>query len=59
MQAKPRALQGDLYSVRLYFLCNKTHPLVRLSKVIDWSQFDEVTRPPNSSPSVKLTRTIW
>jgi IS5 family transposase len=41
MQAKPRDLQGDLYSVRLDFLCNETHPLVRLSKVIDWSQFDE------------------
>ena len=41
MQAKPRDLQGELYSVRLDFLCNETHPLVRLSKVIDWSQFDQ------------------
>ena len=41
MQAKPRDAQGELYSVRLDFLCNETHPLVRLSKVIDWSQFDQ------------------
>jgi len=41
MQAKPRDTQGDLYSVRLDFLCNETHPLVRLSKVIDWSGFDQ------------------
>ena len=41
MQAKPRDNQGELYSARLDFLCSETHPLVRLSKVIDWSQFDE------------------
>ncbi len=41
MQAKPRDTQGELYSVRLDFLCNETHALVRLSKVIDWSQFDQ------------------
>jgi len=41
MQAKPRDIQGQLYSVRLDFLCKETHPLVRLSKVIDWKQFDE------------------
>ena len=41
MQAKPRDTQGELYSVRLDFLCNETHPLVRLSKVIAWSQFDQ------------------
>ena len=41
MQAKPRDSQGELYSVRLDFLCDETHPLVCLSKVIDWSQFDE------------------
>ena len=41
MQAKPRDIQGDLYSVRLDFLCNETHPLVRLSKATDWSHYDE------------------
>lgn len=41
MQAKARDPQGELYSVRLDFLCDETQPLVRLAKVIDWSQFDE------------------
>lgn len=41
MQAKARDRQGELYSVRLDFLCKERHPLVRLSKVIDWSHFDE------------------
>ncbi len=41
MQAKPRDTQGELYSVRLEFLCKESHPLTRLSKVIDWWQFDE------------------
>lgn len=41
MQAKPRDTQGELYSVRLDFLCKETHPLARLSKVIEWSGFDE------------------
>ena len=41
MQAKARDPQGEFYSVRLDFLCNEAHPLVRLAKVIDWSQFDE------------------
>jgi len=41
MQAKPRDRQGELYSVRLDFLCKETHALVRLSKVINWSEFDE------------------
>lgn len=41
MQAKPRDTQGELYSVRLDFLCKENHPLARLSKVIAWSQFDE------------------
>ena len=41
MQAKPRDAQGELYSVRLDFLCNETQALVRLSRVIDWSQFDQ------------------
>ena len=40
MQAKPRDAQGALYSVRLEVLCKETHPLVRPSKVIEWSQFD-------------------
>ena len=41
MQAKPRDTQGELYSVRLDFLCNERHPLSRLSNVIDWSEFDQ------------------
>ncbi len=41
MQAKPRDVQGDLYSVQLEFLFKETHPLVRLSKVIDWPEFDK------------------
>ena len=41
MQAKPRDAQGELYSVRLDFLCNETHPFVRLSNVIDWPEFDQ------------------
>jgi len=41
MQAKPRDRQRELYSVRLDFLCNETHALVRLSRVIDWPQFDQ------------------
>ncbi len=41
MQAKPRDTQGELYSVRLDFLCDDSQPLVWLSKVIDWSQFDQ------------------
>lgn len=45
MQAKPRDTQGELYSVRLDFLCNGAHPLVRLSQVIDWSQFDQAFGP--------------
>ncbi len=27
MQAKPRDTQGELYSVRLDFLCNERHPV--------------------------------
>ena len=42
MQAKPRDTQGELYSVRLDFLCKETHPLIRLSSVIDWSEFDQM-----------------
>jgi len=45
MQAKPRDRQGELYSVRLDFLCNETHPLVRLSQVINWSEFNEAFGP--------------
>ena len=45
MQAKSRDRQGELYSARLDFLCNETHPLSRLSKVIDWSQFDQTFGP--------------
>jgi transposase, IS5 family len=41
MQAKPRDRQGELYSVQLDFLCKETHPLVRLSQVIDWPEFDQ------------------
>lgn len=41
MQSKARDRQGELYSVRLDFLCKEAHPLVRLSKVIDWSHFDQ------------------
>jgi IS5 family transposase len=41
MQAKPRDRQGELYSVRLDFLCKETHPLVRLSHVIEWQEFDQ------------------
>ena len=41
MQAKVRDCQGELYSFQPDFLCNETHPLFRLSQVIDWSQFDE------------------
>lgn len=41
MQAKGRDGQGELYSVRLDFLCNATHPLSRLSNSIDWSHFDK------------------
>ncbi|MBI5428586.1 MAG: IS5 family transposase [Nitrospinae bacterium] len=39
-QAKPRDRQGELYSVRLDFLCNEAHPLARLARVIDWLRFD-------------------
>lgn len=41
MQAKARDRQGELYSVRLDFLCNEAHPFLRLSRVIDWPQFDQ------------------
>jgi len=41
MQAKTRDRQGELYSVQLEFLCNETHPLFRLSQVIDWPEFDQ------------------
>ena len=41
MQAKARDRQGELYSVRLDFLCKESHPLVGLSKVINWSHFDQ------------------
>ena len=41
MQAKVRDCQGELYSFQPDFLYNETHPLFRLSQVIDWSQFDE------------------
>ncbi len=41
MQSKARDRQGELYSVRLDFLCKDAHPLVRLSKMIDWFHFDE------------------
>jgi hypothetical protein len=42
MPVKPRDEQGELYSLRLDFFCNETHPLVGFSKVLDWSQFDQV-----------------
>jgi hypothetical protein len=41
MQAKARDRQGELYPVQLEFLCNETHPLYRLSHVIDWPEFDK------------------
>ena len=41
MQAKPSDAQGELYSVQLDFLCNESHPLVHLSNIIDWPQFDQ------------------
>ncbi len=41
MQAKARDRQGELYSVQLDFLCNETHPLFRLSQVIEWPEFDQ------------------
>ena len=41
MQAKPRDGQGELYSVRLDVLCNETHSLTRLAKVIEWGAFDQ------------------
>lgn len=41
MHSKQRDGQGELYSVRLDFLCNETHPLSRLSNSIGWSHFDE------------------
>ena len=41
MQAKPRDRQGELYLVLLDFLCDESHPLVRLSKAINWSEFDQ------------------
>jgi len=41
MQAKPRDRQQNLYEVQLEFLCNSSQPLMRLSQVIDWSNFDQ------------------
>ena len=41
MQAKPRDRQQNLYEVQLEFLCNSSQPLMRLSQVIDWSNFDK------------------
>ena len=41
MQAKPRDRQQNLYEVQLGFLCNSSQPLMRLSQVIDWSNFDK------------------
>ena len=40
MQAKARDRQGELYTVRLDFLCSETHPFVNLSKVIVLAHFD-------------------
>jgi len=45
MQAKPRDRQGELYSVRLDFLCDPSQPLYRLSQVIEWSEFDKAFGP--------------
>ena len=45
MHAKPRDGQGELYAVRLEVLCKATHPLVQLSKVIKWAQFDDAFGP--------------
>jgi hypothetical protein len=41
MQAKPRDSQQNLYEVQLGFLCDSNQPLMRLSQVIDWSNFDK------------------
>ena len=41
MQAKPRDRQQNLYEVQLEFLCDSSQPLMRLSRVIDWSHFDK------------------
>ncbi len=41
MQAKARDPQQNLYEVNLGFLCDEKHPLIRLSSVIEWSEFDK------------------
>ena len=41
MQAKPRDRQQNLYEVQLEFLCDSRQPLMRLSQMIDRSNFDE------------------
>ena len=41
MKAKPCDRQQNLYEVQLEFLCDSRKPLMRLSQVIDCSQFDE------------------
>ena len=41
MRVKLRDAQGELYSVRLYFLCNEAHPLARLSEATGRSRFDQ------------------
>ena len=45
MQSKPRDPQGNLYEVRLDFLCDENHPLLGLSSVIEWSDFDKAFGP--------------
>jgi hypothetical protein len=41
MQAKPRDRQQNMYEVQLEFLCDSRQPLMRLSQMIDRSNFDE------------------
>lgn len=41
MQAKPRDRQEALYQIRLDRICDATHPLCKLSRMIQWSEFDD------------------